>query len=278
VEVQGQLIFAPAQALAELAASHCPLLGLDEVLRKVIAALREQPLIAGLNRLSQFLVEQDSSLRPFHFIEQCSPTGGLEYARSIESVGAIPTRQNMHDLCNALTWLIYPRSKWALIGHHGHQEEGTPAALGRGSARDAATLLDESGVFFVCSDEGTTEALRRRDWQRLFIDGRRALVGHVRVLIVGHGLLTKLVQPYKSLTAHALILDAPADFVDWSIGRLTRWTDKTACERINRPTFDVGSLSPLPVMGLPGWCEANQHEVFYCDPTVFRASRFGRVS
>ncbi|NCV70404.1 MAG: DUF3025 domain-containing protein, partial [Betaproteobacteria bacterium] len=38
----------------------------------------------------------------------------------------------------------------------------------------------------------------------------------------------------------------------------------------------VGSelvLYPLPVLGVPGWHEDNQHQAFYDDPQVFRLTK-----
>jgi hypothetical protein len=37
------------------------------------------------------------------------------------------------------------------------------------------------------------------------------------------------------------------------------------------PTAD--RFCPLPVMGLPGWCDDNERPGFYDDPLVFRSGR-----
>ncbi|MBN3821090.1 DUF3025 domain-containing protein, partial [Paraburkholderia sp. Se-20369] len=35
-------------------------------------------------------------------------------------------------------------------------------------------------------------------------------------------------------------------------------------------------LSPLPVLGVPGWCAENAEPAFYDDPAVFRSGRRAR--
>jgi hypothetical protein len=33
------------------------------------------------------------------------------------------------------------------------------------------------------------------------------------------------------------------------------------------------AFAPLPVLGVPGWCDANADAAFYDDPSVFRPGR-----
>src|SRR5512137_2858002 len=43
----------------------------------------------------------------------------LDYERGIAASGIVPTREgNLHDVCNALAWLAYPRTKAALNAVH----------------------------------------------------------------------------------------------------------------------------------------------------------------
>jgi len=209
--------------------------------------------------------------------------GGLAYERGIAASGEVPTRTRgpgvRHDLLNALVWLRFPRTKArlnaihaAVLEAHGMDSNGVGAARAgvragvRGSVRDAVTLFDESGAVWVGEDAGLREALRRLDWHGLFVAGRDRLARSVSVHVVGHGLLHKLQAPYKGVTAHALTLDAPAAV---GAGEL----DALLAARLGAGPLAAGTLCPLPVMGLPGWCAANEDPAFYNDPAVFRAAR-----
>nr|WP_265343094.1 MULTISPECIES: DUF3025 domain-containing protein [Burkholderia] len=37
-------------------------------------------------------------------------------------------------------------------------------------------------------------------------------------------------------------------------------------------------FAPLPVLGVPGWCDANAEAAFYDDPAVFRSVRRSRAA
>jgi hypothetical protein len=108
-------------------------------------------------------------------------------------------------------------------------------------------------------------ALEARDWQRLFVT-LRPLWQEVRWVVFGHALLEKLVQPYKAITAHVYRVApevAPGDQA------LDAWLATTlAPEHLATKPYQ-----PLPVMGIPGWCPANEDPSYYADQEVFRARR-----
>src|SRR5690606_16516407 len=105
------------------------------------------------------------------------------------------------DWFNALAWLAFPRTKARLNRLHADALAAQPdpgpdagasnpgSARGRGALRDAATLFDESGAVFACRDPALAAALRRLDWQALFVDGRERFGAGVGVRVVGHGVL-----------------------------------------------------------------------------------------
>jgi len=69
----------------------------------------------------------------------------------------------------------------------------------RGPLRDAATLFDENAAL-LHAPQRLIDALRERDWRRLFID-RRDLWQHSSLILFGHALLEKLVRPRTAITA-----------------------------------------------------------------------------
>ena len=93
-----------------------------------------------------------------------------------------------------------------------------------------------------------------------------SFLGSHAPVIVGHGLLEKLHQPYKSMTAKLLPCSDPRGSLDWGTARRL-WT--LAREGELRPAL----LQPLPIQGWPGWDPANADPAFYRDEKVFRGPR-----
>ena len=191
---------------------------------------------------------------------------GVQYEKHIYETGEVSTRDNSwHDLFNALVWCRLPRLKSVMNSLHyenlGREKDGC-----RGKVRDALTLLDESGVIVTGSNRGALEALASRDWKAAFITHQAAWREELRVFICGHAILEKFLKPYKSITAHALILHTAepisVEQLDSQLAAALQeehLVDSTAC------------LSPLPLMGIPAWWAVGEQDwAFYDDRDVFR--------
>jgi len=222
----------------------------------------------GLDALNTLAGEQhlrNAQQLPIRFQVQAQRCGQRDYEASILATGGVPTRtQNWHDLLNALTWLALPRTKQALNAvqcralENGNQQ--------RGPLSDAATLFDESGLVLAGPDPGLAEDLRARRWQRACVE-RREDWRQVTVLVVGHAVLEKLLNPWPGITAKCAFLELPANphpgMVDQALARF--WLEGG----IARPA----DLFPLPVLGVPGWWPANEEGGFYENVKVFRPAR-----
>ncbi len=195
--------------------------------------------------------------------------GAAAYEAHIDATGRVPTRAataaSAHDLLNALVWLHFPRLKAALNARQAGEIARAGVQPVRGTARDAATLIDENGLLLASDNPAVFEALAARDWRRLFVDLRDRWHRDVRPQIVGHALLDKLARPYKAITAHVIALsgrfDSPAAL------------DASAARWVEQPTLCARLLLPLPVLGIPGWWPANEAADFYDDAAVFRPLR-----
>jgi hypothetical protein len=184
---------------------------------------------------------------------------GMAYEQYIFETARCPTRENLHDFFNGLCWLELPLAKKKL----NELQAGEIARAGvggvRGAVRDAITVFDENGAL-LDAPPALWEALLARDWNRLFID-LRPLWSQARVTVVGHALLEKLVQPRKDITAHVWRFPSPAG----SMAEMDRWlAGQLTAERLS-----AKPLTPLPVLGVPGWA-AEQNFSFYADSLVFR--------
>ena len=201
------------------------------------------------------------------FIPQDALPAGTAYEAHIAATGEVPTRDNLHDVFNALIWLHWPRAKAALNARQARAitQDGIGAA--RGTVRDAATLFDENALIFLHTDDASERSLTGFDWGGLFVESREAWGATCAVLPFGHALLEKLITPYKSITAHA-----------WPVRVTALPADRTSLDTILAKALLNTELAPrdfrpLPVMGIPGWCDANEDASFYRDTTVFRPGR-----
>lgn len=225
-----------------------------------------------LDRANHLARERDccsGSGRPIRFV--ASPSLAARhtvYERVVFDEGTVPTRTNgrgaRHDFANALAWLAFPHLKSRLNALHVEALQATQGSGSRGSVRDRATLFDESGALVLTGDAGLAALVRGFRWEQLFLGRRRDWVGQIRVVVTGHALLEKLCSPYKAVCAQALIVDCAPDT---PLGAL----DLRVASALGPGTLE--QLTPLPLMGIPGWTPANHDPAFYNDPQVFRTGR-----
>ena len=253
-------------------------------LHPVISRLAEDfPRLPELNRLlssaqSTITVQSGHALR---FVPQ--ETGKLAFESQYEPrcylSGEVQSRaDNWHDLLNALVWLTFPKAKAAINTRHyqalllGHE-----ATVGsqRGAVRDTNTLMDESGVIVACADPKLAQALRDFQWRELFWQRRADVQRHMGFYLFGHGLYEKALQPYIGLTGQGIIIDVDAEFFAWpqaqQLAHLDErlaayWSDERNC-------LNTRELSPVPLLGVPGWCAENEADSFYDDTRYFRPGR-----
>lgn len=223
------------------------------------------PTLAQLNALATERALRNAQQLPIRFEAQLQRCGQRDYEASILATGLVPTRtQNWHDLLNALTWLALPHTKQALNAVQCKALEQDSSR--RSPLSDAATLFDESGLVLVGPDASLVDDLRARRWQQAFVERREAWL-QVKVVVVGHAVLEKLLDPWPGITAKCAYLALPAgsdmETVDQALARL--WLEAG----ISRPA----DLFPMPVLGVPGWWPPNEDPDFYRDEKVFRPAR-----
>ncbi len=180
------------------------------------------------------------------FVPQSALPAGEAYERFIRRHAEVPTRDGLHDFFNGLVWLGQPALKTRMNELQAQAIDEAGIGPVRGALRDGLTLFDENGALLQ-APQPLLQALRERDWPSLF-GPYRPLWAEARLVLVGHALLEKLVQPRKPITAHVLPATLP-----WDAG-----------------TFAGKRFMPLPVLGVPGWWPANEAPAFYDDPSVFR--------
>ncbi len=239
---------------------------------------------AALAGYGQYLDELNADARavsphtgrgqPLAFIAQHDLPAGAAYEAHIGATGCVPTRHNLHDFFNALVWFAFPRIKAALNARQSAAIDALGVGPRRGGVRDALTLFDENAVLFASADAASIAALRGFDWRALFVDGRARWGTSCEVRPFGHALLEKLIAPYAACTAHAWVVEVPADYFGWPRATRDAWLDETVSAALLADADLNGrSFAPLPVLGIPGWWPANEAPSFYDDTSVFRPGR-----
>jgi len=191
------------------------------------------------------------------FVAQQALPAGEAYESFIARTACVPTRDNAHDAFQALVWLAFPALKRRINELHAAELAARGAGPVRGPVRDALTLLDENGALWS-PPASLRDALVARDWHALFVRHRAAWRDVAPPVLVGHALLDKLVQPRKAITAHVWLLPPGSDGPAALAGRLS------PAALAERP------FVALPVLGVPGWWNANEAAGFYEDRAVFR--------
>lgn len=234
-----------------------------------LALPRGLPTLEALNASAAARDIRNAAGWPLRFVESSGRLSARAYETAILQTGAVPTRSTTwHDVLNALVWLRFPQFKGALNAAHGAAIAAEDGAV-RGPARDALTVLDESGVWVASRSPALPQLLRERAWHALFWEARAEVERDMAFIVVGHALLEKALTPYPAMTGKCLVLNAEtldanpldADALDATAAR--------ELAQIARPR----ALPPLPVQGIPGWDPANASAGYYANVEIFRPLR-----
>ncbi|MBU0791927.1 MAG: DUF3025 domain-containing protein [Gammaproteobacteria bacterium] len=203
------------------------------------------------------------------FVHSTENLGAIDYERLVH-IGQIPTRDISHDWYNGQVWLAFPKVKQLINTLHVQdavkcaEQPGRLPANGRSRLRDALTLFDESGALLLTTEWSLCNALLQHDWRSLLLDQRGNWDARAKVLLLGHGLLDSMSKAHKGLCAKVVPVQVPS--LDIELPELQRLL-LFVVEQLRAP----GNLSPLPVMGVPGWFRDSERPGFYDDSSVYRA-------
>jgi len=217
---------------------------------------------------------------PLHFVEQQS--GKLPFEAQYEPrcylTGEVQMRENnWHDLLNALVWLTFPKTKAMLNARHYHalMEERASGHTGRGAVRDVNTLFDESGVIVVYADNELAGLLHNFKWKELFWQRREQVNAGMGFCLFGHGLYEKALQPYVGMTGQGLLIKVEQEFFSWQSAQQSKHLDSLLADFLVVPEHcrSTRDLSPVPLLGVPGWAADNDCEAYYDNTAYFRPGR-----
>ena len=195
------------------------------------------------------------------------------YESRIYLTGQVQTRtENWHDFFNALVWYIFPRAKSALNQLHYQAQlfELLNKIKRRCALRDAATLFDESGIIVVNSEKILIQLLSNFEWKELFWWQRKTVLSSMRFFVFGHGLFEKALNPYVGMTGKGIILNVKETFFAQTLLNQLHSIDSILESFLLQALSSSSDLTPVPLLGYPGWTEDNNSELYYENKKYFR--------
>ncbi len=221
-------------------------------------------------------LHQRTELQNWSFVDSTVlDADGRYYEDFISQTRQIPMRvNNWHDLFGALIWCLFPKSKQQMNLHHMAQIQQF-GSKERTQVRHKLTLLDECGVL-ICirpSQRFLLDLLRNHQWTQAFYQHKN-LWAELNPIIFGHANYEMATKPFIGLTAKLWCIELPSgltcpdtegyDFVD----------NLLAAQLVQAELLlDNQQLSPLPLLGVPGWHQQAQDLAFYADTSYFRPKR-----
>jgi hypothetical protein len=233
----------------------------------------------GIDELNRALFDAGVMTGGGHPARLVSAGGSADTAEPYEArafrAGAICHREReWHDLFNALVWLSFPRAKAALNARHAAELAREAPGL-RGRVRDALTLFDEDGLVVIASDPDLLALVRTFRWKELFWRRRADVEANMRFVVFGHGLYAKVRAPFLGMTGRAVLMATAELVFAMPLAERLAAIDSALADLLTAPDLirTPLDLSPVPVLGVPGWLHTNQDEAFYDNTDYFRPGR-----
>jgi len=249
-----------------------------EPLTKTLSQYKQWPTCRDLMSLKQLVDNRiiTGSGQPINFVPQertVDDNFKQQYESRIYLTGQISTRsENWHDFFNALVWLTFPQAKLALnrIHHHSLVNAQIAKLAKRGPLRDAATLIDESGVIVLSSQPVLIDLLRRHEWKTVFWQHRETALASMRFMVFGHALYEKALNPYIGMTGKGVFFQVEGLFWQQSLTEQLKAVDQWMANFLFHKLFSNADLSPVPILGYPGWSVDNRYAGYYDNEYYFR--------
>jgi hypothetical protein len=289
ITAENQRFVAPTNWEAQIFAQNPIFAGLASLFP--LAQCHEFP---SLSLLNQWVRDYQPSLAVSFVDNEELTNDGRYYEEFIFATGKVPTRsENWHDLFGALIWCLFPKSKMALNRRH-QQEIALHGKAQRSPVRHRLTLLDECGVLLCYTEDAAPiiEQLKNHQWQQAMFSQRAswrlthsesstAAGGHeLEPMIFGHAIYEMATRPYLGLTAKLWPMLVPQDFCGWPLLQRIAFIDEQLSVQISNNSLAEfqQQLTPLPLLGVPGWYAENCQQAFYLNTEYFRPKRDIRES
>ncbi len=117
--------------------------------------------------------------------------------------------------------------------------------------------------------------LRDHQWKTAFVEHKSEWGKSIKAFMFGHANYEMLTKPYIGLTGKALFVCVPDETFCKDLVTQYQYLDQALYEmiKIDNCLADNKQLSPLPLLGVPGWHDENKDDSFYNNTDYFRAKR-----
>jgi len=226
---------------------------------------RRDPPVRAANGLPLRVVPQPRRVR----------RAGLSYEERTFVRAELQVRPgSWHDLFNLLVWLAFPQAKATLNARHwaASRERASTGAANRGPVEDALTLFDEGGVIVAATSPALVECLRAFEWKNLFWRRRSEVTRTMRFWLFGHALYEKALRPHAGITGRGICFEVDTGFLQEPHAVQLHELDRRLAAHIGDPVRLAATpdLAHVPILGVPGWCAANELESYYDNTEYFR--------
>ncbi|GAB5381561.1 MAG: hypothetical protein Alis3KO_07610 [Aliiglaciecola sp.] len=187
----------------------------------------------------------------------------------------IPTRPNSwHDLFNGLVWLQYPKTK-ALLNTWHVEDITTHGLAPRTPRRNHITHFDECGIILALTNTDLAEDLREHKWQECLHTQRAEWGNSVQAFVFGHANYEMMLAPFIGLTGKWLAVEVEPAFFTLPFTQQIQTLDTSLHKQLSDAQGFLGpmTMSPLPLLGIPGWWAHNTSADFYANQSYFRPAR-----
>jgi len=181
-------------------------------------------------------------------------------------------KENWHDFFNNLTWILYPKTKWALIQRSYQENADKPLTQVRSKRQNLLAHFDECGMVLCSVKPSLFNDVKMFSWKKLFFE-TTDLAEHAWPLIFGHGLFEKAKNPYVGMTGKVVFLEVAPEFFDLPILERLGFVDTKMAAWIASLDFpaEPKALHPFPLLGWPKWHAQNSDPSFYDNRDYFRS-------
>ncbi|HNP25570.1 MAG TPA: DUF3025 domain-containing protein [Nitrosomonas sp.] len=243
-----------------------------------IETLSDWPTCQDLENLMQHVRQEVSTYSgaPVRFVSQENTANDAfeqQYEPRIYLTGEVATRpESWHDFFNALVWMTFPHAKAALnrIHYHALIHATHRNIEKRGPLRDASTLFDESGVIVLSSQKTLIELLQQHAWKKVFWEYRKTVLSSMRFMVFGHALHEKALNPYVGMTGKGIFFQVEEGFFREALVAQLQVVDRWLTDFLLQKLASNTDLSPIPVLGYPGWSDENAAADYYDNAQYFR--------
>ena len=202
------------------------------------------------------------------------------YEPRIYLKGELQTRrESWHDFFQVLVWKTFPKTKATINELHYNaiksRMESSQQPDRRSVLENTLTQYDECGAVVISPDDSLLNLVKEFDWHTLFWKQRALSEQRLKCLVFGHAIYEKTLSPYIGMTGHAVLITVPEDIFSMTDELLVPQVDSflenafTGHTAVKTPQ----DLSPLPLLGFPGWHADNDQESFYHNRKYFRLGR-----